>query len=69
MPIAADIPSYEVMNQHGRSRVLHQNWLLLITSEVGIPLCMGSLHTWTGVPALPHARLPLLEVMKMRMPQ
>ena len=41
----ADIPSYEVMNQHGWSWVLHQNWLLLITSEVGIPLCMGNHHT------------------------
>ena len=23
--ITADVPSYEVMNQHGKSRVLHQN--------------------------------------------
>ena len=44
--IAADVPSYEVMNQHGWSQVLHQNWLLLIASEVGIPLCMGNCHTW-----------------------
>ena len=44
--IMADMPSYKVTNQHGRSRVLHQNWLLLIMSEVGIPLCMGSHHTW-----------------------
>ena len=44
--IMADIPSYVVTNQHGRSRVLHQNWLLLVASEVGIPLCMGSRHTW-----------------------
>ena len=43
--ITADIPSYEVMNQHGRSRVLHQNRLLLIVTEIGIPLCMGSRHT------------------------
>ena len=43
--IAADVPSYEVMNQHGQSWVLHWNWLLLITSEVGIPLCMGNHHT------------------------
>ena len=42
----ADIPSYEVMNQHGWSQVLHQNQLLLILSEVGIPLCMGNHHTW-----------------------
>ena len=62
--IAADVPSYEVMNQHGQSRVLHQNWLLLIASEVGVPLCMGSLIHGTGVPVPPHARLPPLEVTK-----
>ena len=28
--IAADIPSYKVMNQHGWSWVLHWNWLLLV---------------------------------------
>ena len=44
--ITADVPSYKVMNQHGQSQVLHQNWLLLITSEVGVPLCMGNHHTW-----------------------
>ena len=43
--IVADVPSYEVMNQHGWSWVLHRNWLLLITSEVGVPLCMGNHHT------------------------
>ena len=44
--ISTDVPSYEVTNQHGRSRVLHQNWLLLIASEIGIPLCVGSHHAW-----------------------
>ena len=44
--IMADVPSYEVMNQHRWSQVLHWNWLLLITSEVGVPLCMGNHHTW-----------------------
>ena len=44
--IAADVPSYEVTNQCRWSRVLHRNWLLLIMSEVGIPLCMGTRHTW-----------------------
>ena len=44
--IMADVPSYEVTNQHRRSQVLHQNWLLLVASEVGIPLCMGNHHTW-----------------------
>ena len=43
--IATDVPAYKVMNQHGRSQVLHQNWLL-IASEIGIPLCMGSCHAW-----------------------
>ena len=43
--IMTDIPSYKVTNQHGRSRVLHQNQLLVM-SEIGIPLCMGSHHTW-----------------------
>ena len=43
--IATDVPSYKVMNQRGQSQVLHQNQLLLVTSEVGIPLCMGSHHT------------------------
>ena len=43
--IAADVPSYEVKNQHRWSWVLHQNWLLLVVSEVGIPLCMGNHHT------------------------
>ena len=44
--IMVDIPSYEVTNQHRRSQVLHQNWLFLIASEIGIPLCMGSHHIW-----------------------
>ena len=44
--IMRDIPSYEVTNQHGRSHILHQNQLLLIASEVGIPLCMGNCNTW-----------------------
>ena len=44
--IVADLPSYEVTNQCRWSWVLHQNWLLLIASEIGVPLCMGSHHTW-----------------------
>ena len=44
--ITADVPSYKVMNQHGWSQVLHQNWLLLVTSEAGIPFCMGNHYTW-----------------------
>ena len=44
--IATDVPSYKVTNQHRQSQVLHQNWLLLIASEVGVPLCMDNCHTW-----------------------
>ena len=62
--ITADIPSYKVTNQHRWSQDLPQNWLLLITSEVGVPLCMGNCHTHEGVPVPPQARLPPLEVMK-----
>ena len=46
--IAADIASYKVMNQCGWSWDLHQNQLLLVMSEIGIPLCMGSHHTQDG---------------------
>ena len=42
--ITKDIPSYEVTDQHQRSCILHQNWLLLVASEVGIPLCIGIHH-------------------------
>ena len=41
--ITTDVPSYEVMNQHRGSWVLHWNWLL-IASEIGVPLCIGSCH-------------------------
>ena len=44
--IMTDVPSYEVMDQHRWSWILHQNWLLLIMSEVGIPLCIGVHHAW-----------------------
>ena len=44
--IAADVPFYEVTKQHRWSQVLHRNGLLLIASEVGIPLCMGNHHMW-----------------------
>ena len=42
--IMTDVPSYKVMDQHRRSCILHQNQLLLVTSEVGIPLCIGIYH-------------------------
>ena len=44
--IMTDVPSYVVMNQNGKSWVLHWNWLLLVASEVGIPLCIGICHAW-----------------------
>ena len=44
--IMTDVPSYEVADQCGRSHILHQNWLLLVTWEVGIPLCIGVHHAW-----------------------
>ena len=43
-----DIPLYEVKDQHGHSCVLHHNWLLLIASEAGIPLCVGVSQVWDG---------------------
>ena len=43
---ATDVPSYEVMHQHRRSCTLHWNQLLLVASEVGIPLCIGICHAW-----------------------
>ena len=39
-----DVPSYEVTDQCGWSCILHQNQLLLIASEVDIPLCIGVHH-------------------------
>ena len=44
--IMMDIPSYEVTNQHRQSHILHCNWLLLIASETGIPLCVDNCHAW-----------------------
>ena len=38
--ITTDVPLYEVKDQHGCSCVLHHNWLLLVTSETGVPLCV-----------------------------
>ena len=44
--IMTDIPSYKVMDQCGRSCVLHQNQLLLVASEVDVPLFIGVCHAW-----------------------
>ena len=45
--ITTDIPSYKVTEPKcRRSHSLHQNWPLLIASEVGVPLCIGTCHAW-----------------------
>ena len=44
--IMTDIPSHEVMDQHGQSCILHYNWLLLTMSQTGIPLCVGVHQAW-----------------------
>ena len=43
--IVTDIPSYKVMDQCRRSPILYRNQLL-VTSEVGVPLCIGICHAW-----------------------
>ena len=67
--IVTDVPSYKVMNQYGWSQVLHQNWLLLVTSEVGIPLCMGNHHTWDRCTSLTPCKTTSLGGDKQMMPQ
>ena len=42
--VMMDVPSCEVMDQHGQSCILHQNQLLLVTSDIGVPLCVGVCH-------------------------
>ena len=44
--IVTDIPSNEVMDQCSQSCILHQNWLLPLMSQVGVPLCIGVHHAW-----------------------
>ena len=46
LQMAIDVPSYRVTDQCGQSCVLHCNQFLLITSETGIPLCMGVCQAW-----------------------
>ena len=67
--IVTDVPSYEVMNQHRWSGVLHQNRLLLVASEVGIPLCMGNRHTWYRCTSPTPCKTTSLGGDKMMMPQ
>ena len=54
--ITRDVPSYEVTDQCGRSCMLHQNQLLLITSEVDIPLCIGICHAWDRCTSLTQCK-------------
>ena len=54
--IATDIPSYKVMDQCGWSHILHQNQLLLVASEAGIPLCIGVHHAWDRCTSPTHTR-------------
>ena len=58
--IMTDIPLYEVKDQNGHSCILHCNWLLLIASEAGIPLCVGVCQAWDGctspIPVRPTPR-------------
>ena len=44
--IVTDVPSYKVTDQCRQSCILHQNQLLLIVPEVGIPLHVGVHHAW-----------------------
>ena len=44
--IVTNVPSYKVADPHGWSCILHQNQLLLITSEAGVTLCIGVHHAW-----------------------
>ena len=67
--ITADVPSYEVMNQHGWSQVLNQNQLLLIASEVGVPLCMGNHHTWDRCTSPDPCKTTSVGGDEKRMPQ
>ena len=53
--ITTDVPCYEVMDQCRWSCILHWNWLLLVTSEVGIPLSIGVHHAWDRCTSPPHA--------------
>ena len=44
--IMTDVHSYKVTDQCRQSCILHHNRPLLITSETGIPLCVGVCHVW-----------------------
>ena len=65
----ADVPSYKVTNKHGQSRVLHRNQLLLVASEVGIPLCVGNCHTWNRCTSPTPCKTTSLRGDDKRIPQ
>ena len=44
--IMTDIPSYKVTDQCRRLCILQWNWLLLVASEAGVPLCIGICQAW-----------------------
>ena len=67
--ITANVPSYKVSNQHGWSWVLHWNCLLLVASEVGFPLCMGSHHTWDRCTSPTPFKTTSIRGDEKRMPQ
>ena len=58
------LPLMKWTNQHEKSCILHWNWLLLIASEVGIPLCIGIHHAWDRCTRPTHASLPPQEVKR-----
>ena len=62
-------PLMKWWNQHGWSQVLHRNWLLLIISEIGISLCMGSRHTWHRCTSPSPCKTTSIGDEKRRMPQ
>ena len=57
-----------VTNQCRRSQVLNCNWLL-ITSEIGIPLCIGSRHTWNRCTSPTPCKTTSARGERKRMPQ
>ena len=64
-----DVPSYDVMDQFGWSRILHQSRLLLVTSEIGIPLCIGVCHAWDISTSLTQCKPTSKGSEDMMMPQ
>ena len=64
--ITTDVPSYEVTNQQGKSQVLHQNQLLIVASDVGVPLFIGICHACNRCTSpTPHKLTSMEAEMKM----